>query len=252
MLLHRLLFRYLIRGEVLDLDEKEHKLVEYGFARFASKDGVRMDEPLAILAASSWFSAQKLSISNYVQDLVRDTFVRGHGCEDLLAAFFLQTFGNNCRVSDVFDFVTPCPRWAYQTAQLVSLRRFNDVLSSSRFSPSDISHVRLGTSARTYEDDLRWFEQTTMTPFLFPSNFMGPDLLFVLQLAKGEYLWVAVQSKYSSDALSDHDMEKAIRSVTPSAFYVDKVGYWLNMVYISADIVSHSMATITRSGPVQI
>jgi hypothetical protein len=84
-----------------------------------------------------------------------------------------------------------------------------------------MSHACLGFNAASCTDDLAWFENTRRTPFLFPSNKMGPDLIFVLRLPSHRYFWVVVQVNYLSDANLGH--KTAINDVTPSQFYVEQV-----------------------------
>src|SRR5208283_1570208 len=117
---------------------------------------------------------------------------RGHGFEDLLAAYFLQTFGPGARPDEIFQFVGEPPKWASQKAELVSLVKNDDEYSGLTFSTSSQACVCLGYKADTYAGDLRWFENAQKTPFLFPSNHMGPDLVFVLRLPQDQYFWVVV------------------------------------------------------------
>ncbi|KAJ7217641.1 hypothetical protein B0H12DRAFT_330503 [Mycena haematopus] len=54
----------------------------------------------------------------------------------------------------------------------------------------------------------------------FPPKEMGPDLLFVLELADGKRIWVAVQCKYeTTDLLASEKLESALRTVTPENYF---------------------------------
>ncbi|KAJ7217647.1 hypothetical protein B0H12DRAFT_330834 [Mycena haematopus] len=49
---------------------------------------------------------------------------------------------------------------------------------------------------------------------------MGPDLLFILELADGKRIWVAVQSKFeSSNLLTAEKLKEALRTVTPKNYF---------------------------------
>jgi hypothetical protein len=60
---------------------------------------------------------------------------------------------------------------------------------------------------------------------------MGPDILFVLKLSDGEHIWVAVQTKLSNvkaGILPKRLLLHAMKSVTPSKYFSDKVGVSYN------------------------
>jgi hypothetical protein len=159
-----------------------------------------------------------------MRDAARTT---GFGLENVIAVFLARRFGTPTPLSDVFDFGGQVPQWAKQAAQLVSLT--TDTRRRVSGHPVDLdtnraTTVHLGSSASSWREDVAWFSSRNRTPFLFPSNFMGPDILFALQLESGSFLWVAVQSRYrSKPTLSKAQVEDAITTVTPSEFYVHAV-----------------------------
>lgn len=54
---------------------------------------------------------------------------------------------------------------------------------------------------------------------------MGPDLMFVLRLSDSTLIWVMLQAKYSlgkNGSIPRLLLRKAIRSVTPAMFFLDK------------------------------
>lgn len=54
---------------------------------------------------------------------------------------------------------------------------------------------------------------------------MGPDVLFVLKLSDGSHIWVALQTKWCrGEQLSKQLLLHAMKSVTPSKYFLDKVG----------------------------
>ncbi|KAL0574348.1 hypothetical protein V5O48_007610 [Marasmius crinis-equi] len=76
---------------------------------------------------------------------------------------------------------------------------------------------------------LQWVRGERREMFCFPGNLMGPDLVFCLELHDGaveqpdiSYIWVMVQTKaHRSASLRGEDTLSAVRSVTPSALYID-------------------------------
>ncbi|KAJ7479802.1 hypothetical protein FB451DRAFT_1086365 [Mycena latifolia] len=228
-----------------ELTTAEYDAVEYGFARFvAYQDSahvttkqlphrVVLDEPLVVLALQQWLGEKDVAIHEGIALRARVGSQEANGPNGLeeYFAFYLST---------VFDDVTPLckifrfhdiPEWATKPAKLVSLYRRaipgnnSKTLESGRVLQGSRPSVGLGTGGNRHYTDL-WLTHDVDTPFFFPDNFLGPDILFVLELGDEDKsrIWVAVQSKYSSKALlGKKTLEKALRSVTPSRFYLGEV-----------------------------
>jgi hypothetical protein len=223
--IHQVLLHYLIRGDLLLLTQTETRMVEYGFAYFRADDSIRADEPLALLAATHWFSTCGYRTDDYVVHALRSPPGRGDGWEDFLALYFVKAFEGSRPLDEVFTFHDLVPSWSNDSAELVALSIDGELLVSKvDTSQSQLGSFCLGYNATTHTEDLAWFSNPRRRPFLFPSRFMGPDLVFVLRLPNGRYIWVVVQARYrSKEALGDTGVEKAIRTLTPSKFYICKV-----------------------------
>jgi hypothetical protein len=193
-----------------------------------------LDEPLALLAALNWFNENKISVQSYASEQIGHPDNRGFGFEDVLAVYFMEAFSDGAWLDEIFTFQGDIPTWSSETAELVALMATDSELKGVKVGRSNCADVCLGFKAKTYKEDLQWLGNERKTPFLFPSNHMGPDLLFALRLSEDRYLWVVVQAKYCSEAkLSREDTAKALKSVTPSQFFVNKVGSYSFVFLIS-------------------
>ncbi|KAL0573795.1 hypothetical protein V5O48_008148 [Marasmius crinis-equi] len=76
---------------------------------------------------------------------------------------------------------------------------------------------------------MEWVKGERREMFCFPGKEMGPDLVFCLELHDGSeeepiisYVWVMMQTKaHGSVSLRKEDVLSGIRSVTPSALYIN-------------------------------
>jgi hypothetical protein len=226
MTIHRLLLHYLIRGNLLQLTEQEARMVQYGFAHFQDDKTIRADEPLVLLAASHWFKDKRFAVDEYAIHALRSAPGRGEGWEDFLAVYFVQAFESGRPLDHIFDFHGTTPPWSRDSAELVALSINFEEVDVSPVHMEQVGQFCLGFDATKYSDDLQWLKNPKKQPFLFPSNFMGPDLIFVLRLSNEHLLWVVVEARYRSKcALDNAAVENAIKTLTPSKFYLPKVSY---------------------------
>ncbi|GLB43053.1 putative expressed protein [Lyophyllum shimeji] len=234
--IHQITTHYLMRSVLpgsLGKDEKTY--VEYGFARFvdAETNTVAVDEPLVLLAATRWIDANYRSSYKFFAKQIHVHEPASNGFENYLAFCLNLAFSQKHRLDEVFSFLGAAPSWAHQEVELVALHRtslekdaaieINPVRHSSLSGPS----LTLGLNAKTTEETSAWLRHESHAPICFPHASMGPDLLFVLRLADGPTLWVALQAKYSTGkngTLSRLFLRRAMRSVTPSKFFIDKEG----------------------------
>ncbi len=186
--------------------------------------------------------------------------LRGHApgwnmFENLLAYYFSQVFSASTRskLFEVFSF-PDADAWhngkrvkmiseakrelGFCRATLVSFYSRNGVHLEGSFDYPPITREGEtpgypGTIGVSAKDSVRVFRSPkilrhkTRSPasILFPGNFMGPDLLFMLKLEKdgqdaSTYLWVAVQAKLrTSGSVNGHELREAIDSVTPENFF---------------------------------
>lgn len=230
--IHQITTHYLMRSTLPgSLGEDEATYVEYGFARFTDPDtsAVAVDEPLVLLAATHWTDEHYRSSYKFFAKQIHLHDPRSNGFENFVAFTLNLAFSDRHRLNEVFTFSGTSPPWAHEEAQLVGLyhTELGEIeegsVSYSQFcGPS----VALGINSKTTEETSAWLEHRIHAPFCFPHISMGPDLLFILKLTDGSCIWVALQAKYSlgkNGALSRIFLRRAMRSVTPSQFFVDKV-----------------------------
>ncbi|KAG6827376.1 hypothetical protein H0H92_012050 [Tricholoma furcatifolium] len=231
---HELTTHYLMRSAFpgsLGKDEKTY--VEYGFARFtdSATNTVAIDEPLILLSATHWINKNhRTSYSLFAKEIHLHTSSHTYnGFENYLAFCLNLAFSQPQRVDKVFSFCGPAPLWACQEAELVSLYHTSNGIEVSPVRQSSISgpSFTLGVNAKTTDETSAWLKHENAAPICFPHQSMGPDLFFVLRLADASLLWVALQAKYSSGkngSLLRLNLRRAMRSITPSQFFIDKEG----------------------------
>ncbi|KAJ7487281.1 hypothetical protein B0H11DRAFT_2015049 [Mycena galericulata] len=229
-----------------DITENEFEAVEYGFARLAAVQDstshvnekqlptrVVLDEPLVVLALHQWLGEKDLPVHEGLALRARRGVQEASGVNALeeYFAFYLSTvFDDDTPLDQIFHF-DPIPPWATKPAQLVSLYRRSapwhedggrQELESGRVLRASRPSVSLGIGGQQ-EYSKGWLRHKLEAPFLFPDTYFGPDIFFILQLgdqAKSK-IWVALQSKFCcGDLLSKAQLESALRSVTPSRFYL--------------------------------
>ncbi|KAJ7207010.1 hypothetical protein B0H12DRAFT_440494 [Mycena haematopus] len=110
-----------------------------------------------------------------------------------LAFYFSRAFDSKRKLCDIFKFPAPVPAWAKKSDHLVELHTEADKVRYSVI-PGDGIVAPLATSATSLDEVVSWMEHANRTPFCIPqaegSTF---DLLFVLKLANGAYIWVIMR-----------------------------------------------------------
>ncbi|KAF8901314.1 hypothetical protein CPB84DRAFT_1777551, partial [Gymnopilus junonius] len=230
--IHQLTAHYLMRSVLpTTLGKDEATYVEYGFARFVDSETktVAVDEPLVLLAATHWINANHRTSYKFFAKQIHLHDPASNGFENYVAFCIDMIFSNKRRINEVFHFIGPAPSWTTHEAELVGLHRTSLNLieqSAVRHFQSSGPSLTLGTNAKSPEDTSRWLAHDSHAPFCFPHISMGPDLIFVLRLVDdGSLIWVALQAKYSlgkNGLLSRPFLRRAMRSVTPSSFFLDK------------------------------
>jgi len=240
--IHQLTTHYLMRSVLpVTLGKDEATYVEYGFARFVDSETktVAVDEPLVLLSATHWTNTYHRTSYKFFAKQIHLHDPNSNGFENYIAFCLDMIFSYRRPLSDVFTFMGTPPAWSALQAELVSLHRTDldlveeGIVRHFQFSgPS----VTLGTNAKSPEETSGWLEHRNHSPFCFPHISMGPDLVFVMRLSDGSMIWVALQAKYSlgvNGTLSRSFLRRAMRSVTPSCFFLDKVCSFRLLVYYS-------------------
>jgi len=229
--IHQLTAHYLMRSVLpVALGKDEATYVEYGFARFVDSETktVAVDEPLVLLAATHWINIHHRSSYKFFAKQIHLHEPTTNGFENYLAFCIDMLFSHRRRVCDVFSFIGTPPAWSTQDAELVMLQITDPNIveeSSVRHSLFSGPSVTLGINAKFPEETSRWLEHRSHSPICFPHISMGPDLMFVLRLSDSTLIWVMLQAKYSlgkNGSIPRLLLRKAIRSVTPAMFFLDK------------------------------
>lgn len=205
--------------------------VEYGFARFVDSETqvVAIDEPLVLLAAIRWMNVNH---QTSYKMLVREISIHNttfNGFENYITFCLDLIFSQTRRLDEVFTFHGTVPAWAEMQAEPVSLHcsESGDVETGvASFSNSTGPSITLGVNAKSPALTLSWLEHRMHSPFCFPHQSMGPDVMFVLRLSDGSLIWVALQTKWSRGEqgnLAKRLLLQAMKSVTPSKYFLDKV-----------------------------
>jgi hypothetical protein len=240
--IHHLTNQYMIRSTLPGrLGTDEATFVEYGFARFtdSATQTIAADEPLVLLAAAHWTNHNYLSTYKLLCKEISNHEPSTNGFENYIAYCIAKAFAaGQHRIDQVFSFYGKTPPWARSRATLVGLHRTD--IGAIEVCPVDISKpagptVSFGVNAKQVSETKDWLMHLSAAPICFPHAAMGPDILLVLRLeTTGSLIWVAVQAKYSTEkSLRRGDLRHAIRSVTPSEFFVYKVSTTTFCVYTS-------------------
>ncbi|KAF8635332.1 hypothetical protein AX15_000451 [Amanita polypyramis BW_CC] len=264
--IHHLVTHYHMRSILPGpLGSDESLFVEYGFARIKHTEGepssrnrsksktipmsAAIDEPLVLLAAHHWIDHHYISSYKYFTRHIRmhcpsssdGSAAPSNGFENFIVHCIDLLFAiKPRRLKDVFEFYGRVPLWANLQAEVVSLYAL-PVTSSSPAGKTAavieqgiVKHGRfsgpsatLGTNAKTPAATLEWLAHDLRAPICFPCTAMGPDVMFVLRLADGKLIWVALQAKLSvgrNGKLDKKLIKSAVRSVTPKYFFLNKEG----------------------------
>lgn len=256
---HTILSHYIMRStRPVPLGIHHQRLyVQYGLARFKNVGGdggaesgtkngtvstcVDLDEPLVLAAAHCWFNDKKRErsyeyLANNIEAHLSAT--SSNGFENFIVYCIDVIFGMEGRkLKDVFQFHGDVPSWGNFKAELVSLYETGTAIECAKVGHGCFTgpSATLGTNAITAHSTLEWLKHRSRTPFCFPDNNMGPDVLFVLKLQNGKLLWVALQVKLSTIGrlLDKNAVQDAIRSVTPKNFFLNRACGQFMLVWLN-------------------
>ena len=185
-----------------------------------AKYPVYLCEPLVVLYLSGVFSVRKdTTIKAWIADAARIAPNNlSLGFEEAVLLVLLQMFGNEARaLSDAFDTDQP---WGSRKVTLVSLKRRTDgQMQSCPVSWTSGSSDRLGYKATSSDDVIRFLNNPDGKCFLFPDNYMGPDLSCFFQDVETKELILLVLQIKLSKILKAEICLRALESVNPEFFY---------------------------------
>ncbi|KAJ7217642.1 hypothetical protein B0H12DRAFT_330584 [Mycena haematopus] len=178
--------------------------VSRGFGRFVDEDmkKIAFDEAIALTGMAEWMTQEPSAeermpgtdrIWNYLTVLQMSPPPTAKAFAACLAFYFSRAFDSKRKLADIFNFPVPVPAWAKQPATLVELHAEADKVRCSVI--PDIGIVApLATSAGSLDEVVSWMEHSSQTPFCIPeAETLTPDMLFVLKLEDGAYIWVVMR-----------------------------------------------------------
>lgn len=188
-----------------------------------------VSEPLVVLAATS-FLDRTSPFDTLWQHVTRSIDkLKGsenNGFETYISFLMADVFAEPAPLNKIFEFPhSQVPKWAEQKARLVSLSRDprSNGLSVQEFNwpGAAVSSSHFGVELGPL-DTIEWLNHRHRysSPFVFPDNNMGPDVLFVLQLEDGTFIWVALQAKYHKNPIYGKNLAKAVRTMAPDKYWV--------------------------------
>ncbi|KAJ7651516.1 hypothetical protein DFH06DRAFT_1094526 [Mycena polygramma] len=244
-------------------------MVQCGFAQYtqAGCSTPCISEPMILLAATYYINERKLASprrnpfgnsiwQHVVRNIGKLKASRYNGFETYLAFLLADAFATPVPLKDVFEFSSPAPGFADQSARLVALSKgpesLNNELHVHNFNWREraISAGRIGETCDV-EGTLEWLNHEREAPFCFPDDNMGPDLIFVLQLDSKELIWVALQAKFLAKEIDSGGLRNAIRTTVPDKYFV-----WRSGVHYSKEtrptLVEKTQAALTLAGGADI
>ncbi|KAJ7439812.1 hypothetical protein B0H11DRAFT_2101093 [Mycena galericulata] len=241
------LYESFLRDEITKtIHGKDDIFVQCGFARYRDRGCTKasIKEPLIILAAAGHIRTEfsRLGAETIQQHVRRNigsrTGSKSNGFESYVAFILADAFGKPTPLTDIFKFFPGArlPEWLKQSARLVVVSRDPGSPTPSVYNWDwPAFSVPAGLFGRSCgpADTMSWLEHRFKTPFCFPDDNMGPDILCVLKLDDGSLMWVAVQVKFwgntnnlqnGKPADLNQRLRKAIRSTVPSQFWKNRNG----------------------------
>lgn len=241
--------RLMRHGHAYHIDDLDVQatLVDIGLARFSGllpgADAV-CDEPLAYLALDCWVRCEDNRTAQYHQYAKnnRTNWTSNNGFVNFVAIYLAHVFSTWQSLDKIFVLGTN-EVWEREgltnkRARLVSHYRDyrGDEVAPISFPfdrPASGCSTVLGVNAESPQEVIDWLQSRapSRAPFCFPTNTIGPDILFSLEVeesygqADDRYslhdarLLVAVKVRDSPNDFSGEEFQDAIRSITPAFFY---------------------------------
>ncbi|KIK65248.1 hypothetical protein GYMLUDRAFT_56655 [Collybiopsis luxurians FD-317 M1] len=239
------------------LGSDEIDYIQNGVARFKSSKRNRIigtvDEPLVVLAGAIWFNKQPESGHTLYEYLggridIHNPHTGRNGFEEFICFYLLKAFSQSRRLNEVFelkgDAATKlgnkfaslvCLSWETSGKESRLAERkidlFDDSMDDSQSTPRLSGPIGLMIEDRDTSTLLQdWLSCKRHTPFCFPMNIMGPDIMCFLKLQDElmldqiTYICLAVQCKFylTSSSLASCRLKKAIATITPSQFFAPR------------------------------
>jgi hypothetical protein len=228
---------------VIQINDHMHETIELGVGhvQLVAPNGfvadrnypVYIDEPLVILSLMTIFEqyewTQRLTWLQHSLSSARNKSSVGFIFEEMAMMLLMEKFGGKfTALGDVFNFRSSAPLKSREVA-LVSLTRMPDgVMSTSEASWTSGSSDCFGFKARSIEDVLTFFADPKGKCFLFPDNYMGPDVICFLKDKETSELIILLLQARARPTLDSKTWLKSLETVTPEFFYtvIVRIGHF--------------------------
>ncbi|KAJ7474513.1 hypothetical protein B0H11DRAFT_2236198 [Mycena galericulata] len=180
-----ILYHYLVtKQHPKPLGAESIDLVSEGLGRFgdAESNEVLMDEPMILAGVANWLlgcpQAEDVGYTHYYSILHRDPPPDSKSLAKCFAYYLAHIFDHKRRLCDVFTFPGSCPKTTVSCPE---------------------TFPTLATVTDSMTETVSWLRHREQTPFCISSRESSPDLMFILQLADGTFIWVFLQTVVSTD-----------------------------------------------------
>ncbi|KAF7299380.1 hypothetical protein MIND_00887300 [Mycena indigotica] len=227
-----ILLRYLATHNASPLlGEDQIPLMYRDLARF--QDGnfteLVLDEPTPLLViARTLFPFPTRPISGgpnknpatFIQSLRRNIPRTSESLAYYLVFYLTQALGKGDRLDRIFPFPRGSPQWAAKPATLVRFYRTeSDEVEWSPVAADDFESFRpLAHQAVSIQDTLSWMEHRVGTVFCLPHS-SNADLLFAIQLADGNFVWVALKALLTQEPVRLSDLQATLSGLNANEFF---------------------------------
>ncbi|KAL1676435.1 hypothetical protein EV122DRAFT_216466, partial [Schizophyllum commune] len=203
-----------------------------------------IDEPLILLRLADHYEEDPaLGMYNCFAAKIKATSPGANGWENYVALCLCKFFAEERPLTELFDFQERLmgEHWVQEdrfdgmTGKIVGViphhsQTFVGVgpLYENLLPGGGSKHrpqPNIGYNSDTMDATYKWVKTGETGVFLFPDNFMGPDILFLLELNDKRLVWVAVQCKFDTPTAltfepSPSVKQNCMRSTTPANYYI--------------------------------
>lgn len=231
---------------------------------------IAVNEPINVVRTARWFIEFPRSLTD-ISYMAKGVPQRPHCLAPFVALYLSHAFDGERLLSEIFTFPGKPPKWARQSAQVVTVQRRRvqrgrkgGKYTSTVVDGADIWRrpAPLVTRAKSIHHTLAWFrhlDKQHSSAFCIPSS-TNTDLIFVLRLADGTHIWVALQTLVNTapvDGVShDKIIEDMLTGLLPQNMLYDIVSqdtmhHPLLMFIEMAHVIIYRLPTLNqlRLGP---
>ncbi|KAJ7163092.1 hypothetical protein C8R46DRAFT_1352881 [Mycena filopes] len=273
-----ILFRYMATHQASPAFGPEHiKLLNSDWALCTDKElsTISVTEPLVLVAAArkllphpdTLFTVHEYTTyhpnnrpATFLGSMRLSAPRTARALSHCLVFYLARVFGEPRPLSDIFNFPHKVPTWANQSGQLVRFHRDETLeVKNSTVSHTDAS-LPLATEASSVEQTTAWLEHQHGTAFCLPSSSI-PDILFVLKLADGSFIWVALRAIATDEPIQVDDLKTALSQLEAKSLFTDEcddashvsaLDALQTLPHRSSKLGTHSLLRVVFAFPVEI